>query len=180
MARRVPIGEMLLAQGRIDALQLQSALAHQRQWGGRLGHALVALGFVTEADLLKVVGQQIGVPFVEIGDRYVPPAVLGLVPEKLMRQRRIFPLAVASEARRGPLVVALSEPDNLHFLDDIAFACGMAVKPVLAAERDIDRALARHLDGVPPPRAAIDLPEPKKGDRMELVERPHTPRGGHG
>lgn len=179
VARRVPIGEMLLAQGRIDAQQLQSALAHQRQWGGRLGQALVRLGFVTESDLLRLVGQQIGVPFVEIGERYVPPAVLGLVPEKLMRQRRVFPLAVASESRRGPLVVALSEPDNLPFLDDIAFACGMAVKPVLAAERDIERALVRHLDGVSSSRVAIELPAEKKGDRMELVERPHTPRGDH-
>jgi type IV pilus assembly protein PilB len=174
MARRVPIGEMLLAQGRIDATQLGNALAHQRQWGGRLGQALVGLGYVTEPDLLRAIGQQLGVPFVEIGERYVPPAVLSLVPEKLMRERRVFPLAIASEARHGPLVVALSQPDNLPFLDDIAFACGMAVKPVLAAERDIDRALARHLDGVPPP--PIELPEPKKDERMELVERPRTPR----
>lgn len=178
MARRVPIGEMLVAQGRIDAQQLQAALAHQRQWGGRLGQALVSLGFVTESDLLRAVGQQMGVPFVEIGERYVPPAVLSLVPTKLMRQRRVFPLAIASEARRGPLVVALSEPENLPFLDEIAFACGMAVKPVLAAQRDIDHALARHLDGVAPPRAPIELPKQSKGDRMELVERPHTPRGG--
>ena len=174
MAQRVPIGEMLLAQGRIDATQLGNALAHQRQWGGRLGQVLVGLGYVTEPELLRAIGMQLGVPFVEIGERYVPPAVLSLVPEKLMRQRRVFPLAITSEARHGPLVVALSQPDNLPFLDDIAFACGMPVKPVLAAERDIDRALARHLDGVPPP--PIELPEPKKDERMELVERPRTPR----
>ena len=40
---RVPIGEMLIQQGRLDAAQLQSALGHQQQWGGRLGGALVVM-----------------------------------------------------------------------------------------------------------------------------------------
>ena len=60
MPQRVPIGELLMQQGRIDALQLRSALAHQRQWGGRLGRARVALGFVTEPVLLQAVAAQLG------------------------------------------------------------------------------------------------------------------------
>jgi hypothetical protein len=49
---RVRIGELLMRQGRIDELQLQSALAHQSRWGGRLGRAVVHLGFLDEATLL--------------------------------------------------------------------------------------------------------------------------------
>ena len=49
MPQRVPIGELLLKLGRIDPMQLQSALAHQRQWGGRLGRALVGPGVGTRA-----------------------------------------------------------------------------------------------------------------------------------
>jgi type IV pilus assembly protein PilB len=153
MAGRVPIGELLVKQGRIDALQLQSALAHQRQWGGRLGRALVSLGFVTEQVLLQAVGEQLGIPFVEIGARPIPPRVVQLVPEKLIRSRGVVPLELLSESRRGPLLVALSDPDNLATLDEIAFATGMNVKPVLAAEADVANAIARLLGGaVPPPR----------------------------
>jgi len=151
---RTRIGELLVAQGRIDGLQLQSALAHQRQFGGRLGKAIVQLGFMEELALLEAVGAQLGVPLVEIGDRQIPRQVLALVPEKLMRARRALPLARLSEHRRGPLVVALADPGDLAAVDELAFASGLQVKPVLAADEDLDRALARVLDGVDlPPRS---------------------------
>jgi type IV pilus assembly protein PilB len=101
-----------------------------------------------EAAVLEVVGQQLGVPFVEIGNRHIPPQVLSLVPERLMRARRVVPLARLSDGKRGPLVVALPDPGDLAAIDEIAFATGMQVKPVLAAEPDIERALSRVLDGV--------------------------------
>ncbi len=160
MPARVPIGELLVRQGRIDALQLQSALAHQRQWGGRLGRALVSLGFVTEQVLLKAVGEQLGIPFVEIGTRPIPPRVVQLVPEKLIRSRSVVPLELLSESRRGPLLVALSEPDNLATLDEIAFATGMKVKPVLAAEADVAAAIARLLGAAAGPGHAAE-PHPQ-------------------
>ncbi|HEX7487375.1 MAG TPA: hypothetical protein VF341_00590, partial [Anaeromyxobacteraceae bacterium] len=55
--RRVPIGERLVQQGHIDGWQLQSAIAHQRRWGGRLGEAVVGLGFVPEKVVLAEVAQ---------------------------------------------------------------------------------------------------------------------------
>jgi type IV pilus assembly protein PilB len=139
------IGEMLLARGHIDQLQLASALARQRQSGGRLGHSLVSLGFVSESVLLATLAVQLSVPFVVIGDRRVPPSVWRLVPEKLLRSRRIVPLEIDSESKRGELLVALSQPDDLAVLDEITFVTGRPVRPVLAAEADIERALARHL-----------------------------------
>ncbi len=180
MQRRLPIGEMLVGQGRIDALQLTSALAYQRQWGGRIGHALMALGFVSGPVFFSTLGEQLGVPFVEIGNRIVPPAVVKLVPEKLIRMRRVFPLALRPESTRGRLFVALSDPGNLRHLDEVAFAAGMQVQPALASEADIDQAIARHLDGLPAERqmAPIELPDEPE-ERMLLVERPHTTRTFH-
>jgi len=164
---RVRIGEMLVQQGRIDTYQLESALAHQRRWGGRLGRAIVHLGFMKESAVLEAIGAQLGVPFVHVGDRHIPAHVLSLLPQKLVRTRRVLPLARLAESRRGPLVVALADPTDLPTLDEVAFATGMQVKPVLAAEEDLEQAIARLLDGVVAPRAsgfagrrdAIDLPE---------------------
>ncbi len=140
---------MLLARGHIDQHQLASALAHQRQAGGRIGHSLVAMGFVTESVLLSTLAVQLSVPLIAIGDRRVPQSVLRLVPEKLLRTRRILPLALASKSKRDEIIVALSQPDDLRLLDEIAFVTGRTVRPVLAAEADIDQALARHLDQEP-------------------------------
>lgn len=165
---RLRIGEMLVQRGCIDAVQLQSALARQQRWGGRLGRSIVQLGFMDERAMLRTVGDQIGVPFFEIGDRAIPQDVLALVPQRLVRERKALPIERLGNGKRGPLVVALADPSDLRTLDDLAFATGMVVRPVLAAEADLDRAIARLLDGVVAPRRepsfqtredAIDLPE---------------------
>ncbi|MGB8930981.1 MAG: hypothetical protein WCC48_06995 [Anaeromyxobacteraceae bacterium] len=165
MARAL-IGELLVKDGQIDAMQLNSALAHQRRWGGRLGEAMVQLGFLSEDRLLAAVGSQIGTEFVVIGQREVPPFVLSLMPLKLIRSLRAFPLEVVNEHRRATLVVAFADAGDLRAVDEIAFATGLDVKAVLAAKADVDQAISRHLGGVSgtgrPASAgrprAIDLP----------------------
>lgn len=159
---RVRIGELLMRQGRIDELQLQSALAHQSRWGGRLGRAVVHLGFLDEATLLEVVGEQLGTPFITIGDRHVEPSVLALVPPRLIRTRKVLPLAKLAENRRGPLVVALADPGDLGVLDEIGFASGLDVRPALATDADLEQAIDRLLGTpgqAPRRREALDLPE---------------------
>jgi type IV pilus assembly protein PilB len=159
---RVRIGELLMQKGSIDELQLQSALAHQSRWGGRLGRAVVHLGFLEEATLLEVLGEQLNTPFITIGDRPVAPAVLQTIPAKLIRGRKILPLAKLTESRRGPLVVALADPGDLGMLDEISFVTGLDVRPVLATEADLDQAIDRLVGtaGSPPGRhAPLDLPE---------------------
>jgi type IV pilus assembly protein PilB len=173
---RVRIGEMLVQQGRLHPSQLQVALAHQRQWGGRLGGAIVHLGFLGAPVLLEALGQQMGMPFVEIGDRIIPPKVLGLVPRKVAQARRVLPLELIPDGRRWVVVVAVGDPVDLSVMDELEFVTGLKVRPVLAAEEDLDRALERYL-GIPQrPRAtggfaartdAIDLePEHGRGGRL--------------
>lgn len=162
---RVRIGEMLVQLGRIDPDQLQVALAHQRQWGGRLGGAIVRLGFLAEPALLDVVGQQLGVPFVVIGDREIAPKVLALVPRRLAEARRALPLELTADGRRGALVVALGDPSDLRIIDELSFVTGLAVRPVLAGEEDLDHALERHLGIAPRTRAPTGF-----GGRKDAID----------
>lgn len=159
---RPRIGELLLRHGRLDALQLQSALAHQARWGGRLGRAVVHLGFLDEATVLEAVAEQLGTPFITVGDRPVDPAVLALVPERLIRARKVLPLALLKERRRGPLVVALADPGDLSVIDELTFVTGLDVRPALATEADLERAIERLLGPVAGPArrpAPVELPE---------------------
>jgi type IV pilus assembly protein PilB len=150
---RTRIGEILVQLGRLEPDQLEAALAHQARWGGRLGGAIVRLGFLGEPAVLDAIGRQLGVPFVEIGDREIAPNVLALVPRKLAQARRVLPLELGREGRRGTLVVAVGDPSDLAVIDELAFVTGLKVRPVLAGELDLDRALERHLGIAPPPRA---------------------------
>ena len=179
---RLRIGELLVQQGRIDAVQLQSALAHQARWGGRLGRALVQLGFVPERTVLEAVGGQVGAAYVEIGERVVPREILALVPAKLVRARKVLPLERRA-GLHGALVVALADPGDLSVLDDVAFAAGIPVKPVIASEDDLERAIARHLDGTVPRR---EVGFEHREDAIALDDAPGTiplvrdPQGGPG
>jgi type IV pilus assembly protein PilB len=162
MARR-RLGELLIEEGRLDPVQLQSAMAHQSRWGGRLGQALVNMGLCSEPVVMQVLARQLGVRFVEIGDKTVPAAVLHLVPERLIRKYKAFPVGVMG-GRRGPLVVALGDPADLRLVDDLAFATGMGVEAALATPGDIEQAIARHLDGTTArPTREIDLPQGDPG-----------------
>ncbi len=160
MTSRLPLGQILMQQGRLDQYQLLSALAHQQRWGGRIGEAIAALGFVPETEVLATVARQLGVPFVRVGDQLVAPAVLRRVPEKLVRARKVFPLAILSGSRRGPLVVATNDPQNLYALDEVAFASGLSVKAALAGAADVERAIERHYGNGRPSwgESAVELP----------------------
>jgi Type II secretion system (T2SS), protein E, N-terminal domain len=145
VTHRIPIGQMLVQAGRIDAGQLACALAHQQQRGGRLGEALVALRLVTEQALLSTLAQQHGVRYVWIGEQSVPPEIVRLVPPAFIRARRILPLALAPNMHRGKLFVAASAPIDPAALDELALLTGMTVRAVLVGEGDLDRAIARHV-----------------------------------
>ena len=155
----IPIGQILVQKGYIDPWQVQSALAHQRCWGGRLGEALVKLGFISEPVLLTELARQLGVAYVEIGNRQIPDAVVRLVPEKLIRARKVFPAAFAWQGKRNLLVVVTSEPQNLVALDEVAFASGKKVKAALGSESDVEQAIERHL-GPTAPWNSTAVPRP--------------------
>jgi type IV pilus assembly protein PilB len=157
MRRQVLIGEMLVEGGRIDLHQLRSALAWQRRWGGRLGNALLALGWLDERSLATALSRQLGIAQVDLDDLDVPETVVRLVPERIQRERGIMPVALLAESRRGPLLIATSDPLDVVALDEVAFASGKRVRPLLAAPSDIVRAHGRHLDGWRF-RVPVDLP----------------------
>ncbi len=168
---RARLGQMLLDAGCINQVQLNSAIAHQDRWNTRIGEALVALGYLSERTMLATLAQQLGVPYVELGDRRIPRAVLDLVPLSIIRRRHLVPLGLLQQAHhRGPLLVAVSDPADLSSLDEVAFAAGFPVKAVLASQADVDQTIHRHFEGLHTshPRA-LDLP-PDPGP-ITLIKR---------
>jgi type IV pilus assembly protein PilB len=175
LSTQVPIGQRLVRQGSIEVWQLQSALVNQKRWGGRLGEALVRMGFVSEPVVLAEVARQLGVPYVELRTREVLTAVVRMIPERIIRSRKVFPVALTSQPGRGHLQVATVEPQNLALLDDLAFATGTRVQLVLASERDIEIAIERHLGPGARSQGEVEVPgdDPKRpmqvvpfGDRL--------------
>src|SRR5918911_264601 len=70
------LGQMLVAANLIDEVQMQIALAEQRQSGKRFGSTLVDLKFIDENVLAAFLSKQIDVPCISLLHIEVPKKVM--------------------------------------------------------------------------------------------------------
>src|SRR5262249_53410088 len=106
---RMRIGDMLVKAGLIDEMQLQAALAQQKQWGGKLGDILVDQGMLDEMMLWLGLSKQLDVPLISLPELVIPPDVLPLIPYDTCEKLDIFP--ILREERT--LTIATSDPNNI-------------------------------------------------------------------
>ncbi|MBI5746397.1 MAG: type II secretion system protein GspE, partial [Nitrospirae bacterium] len=113
--KRKMLGEMLIAEGLLSKEQLERALTEQKQHGGRIGSILKGLGFVTEEDIIKVLGKQLGIQHVVLANVIIDPDLLKVIPETLARRYQVMPISKRDKA----LTVAMVDPLNVFAIDDI-------------------------------------------------------------
>src|SRR5437870_8329904 len=133
------LGEILVKENLITADQLKQAMAHQRQNGGRLGTALMKLGFVSDDEITEVLSRQYGVPSINLKYYEVDPAVIKLIPQDTAVRYQIVPLSRVGST----LTIAMIDPTNVFAMDDIKFMTGFNVEPVVASESAISEAIAK-------------------------------------
>src|SRR5437762_5758915 len=136
----VRIGELLLKEKRITADQLQQALTHQKSNGGKLGFNLVKLGFVKEEEITELLGEEYGVPSINLAQFQIDPAVVKLVPPETAQKYQIIPLSRSGAS----LTIAMTDPTNVFAMDDIKFMTGYNVEPVVASETAITEAVQKY------------------------------------
>jgi type IV pilus assembly protein PilB len=139
------LGQMLIDEGFIDNTQLQAALSYQREWGGRLGAIFLKKGFISEKDMIAVLEKQLGIKCISI-ESYGKPShdVLNMVRLDIAKKHTIFPV----KFEKNLLLLAISDPTDLKSLDDLNFMLGVRIKPLLALESDIQKAIAIHYEGI--------------------------------
>ena len=142
MAERKKLGELLIEAKVISAQQLQVALSHQKQWGGRLGHAMIDKGFLTEDVLVKFLSLQLNFPSVTLSKLKINMDVLQRVPRDMQEKHSVVPIAILKEGKRESLILAMCDPTDMAALDEVGFATGLKVKPVIATESAIKKFLS--------------------------------------
>lgn len=143
MARK-KLGEMLMERGLIDVDQLNSALAYQRHWGHRLGTALLAKGFITEGQLMKVLGEELGVTVIDLADIQADWDAIRLLNARFCETHELFPVALDDSRGRSRLVCAMADALNVAAIDEIEFTTGCKVRVVLAPVSQIHSAIRRY------------------------------------
>jgi len=134
------LGKLLMDRGLITENQLQQALDEQRYTGKLLGRTLVELGFVREEDILKTLGMQAGIEFVDLPKMKISKEVLVKVSPTIVKIYKVMPIKFED----GTLTIAMSDPLNVNISDDLRFMLGYNIKGVIAKEDDITEAIHKY------------------------------------
>jgi Type II secretion system (T2SS), protein E, N-terminal domain len=107
-AKRLPLGALLREAGLLDPAEIDFALVRAKEQGRRLGEIVIEYGLVTQNDIVRLVAEQRGVPYVDIAPLAVDPAAAKLLPADYARELRTLPIGFM----RGLPVVALADPSD--------------------------------------------------------------------
>jgi type IV pilus assembly protein PilB len=133
------LGELLFARGLVSLEELDTALTMQRERGLRLGEMLVEMGALSSAQLGEVLGEHLGVRYVDLAAETLDPMLTSIIPEGLARRHRA--VVVARDEHR--LVVAMANPKDVFAIDDLQMLTGEVVDPVLADSEHLNAAIDR-------------------------------------
>ena len=133
-------GDVLLKKGLLDQRQLEMS-RHAQTEGTRLDQAAVELGFITEEEALRPLGEEVGLDFIDLSEAEIDLSLLERFPPRYIHREGLFPIKQSN----GALVVATSDPFNLYPIDELGAATGKTVIPVLAARAEIDKLTKTHL-----------------------------------
>jgi len=131
---RQNLGEMLVAANLIDQVQMQIALAEQRQSGKRFGSTLVDLQFIDENVLAAFLSKQMDVPCISLLHIDVPKKVVRKMNRDLAIQCRAIPVRIDDD---GKLEVAMVDPTDVDTIVKLEEATLMTVAPLIAPESSI-------------------------------------------
>ena len=135
--RRKLIGQILKERGHVHEGHVQEALSVQRAKGGLIGKILVDLGRLTTAQLQLALGVQQGFEVVDLDQVEVPPDVVKRVDASSATVFKVVPV----KQEGGTLFVALADPLNAHFLQELEVLAGCEVKGLIADGEQIEKKL---------------------------------------
>lgn len=167
MAERKKLGDLLKEAGLIDDFQLEAALSHQRNWGGKLGSIIVELEFAREEDIARVIADKLRIPYANLFEPEISADTVSILKPEIAKKFGVMPVKKDGKS----LTLAMSDPMDIDTMDNIRFNTGMTIKPVLSMASEIKDAIRKYYDNEPVTRK--DVPAfretAKTAGKMELV-----------
>lgn len=138
--RNKRLGDLLVEVGFITPKQLEEALHKQKLTGKKIGEILIDDSMVSEADMIKALEMQLGIPYTDISKIYIDPEVPKLINENLARRHVLIPI----KREKNKLTVAMADPLNIFARDDVNIATGLDIEPVISNSDKILNAIDRY------------------------------------
>jgi type IV pilus assembly protein PilB len=136
--------EKLVQDGLLDEAAMADAQRGAKEARQNLVTYLVGKNIVDAREIAITAAAMFGVPLLDLDAIAVDLDVIKLVSEKLLHKHRVMPLM--KRGRR--LFVAISDPTNLHGIDEIRFSTSMNVEPVVVEEDKLQKILGKAMEQV--------------------------------
>jgi len=160
--------ELLVKENLLTPDQAQKATAEQRRSGERLTAVLKRLGFLSEEDLLDFLSRKYGIPVINLQRVEVTEEITRLVRKEIAQKYQVFPVRKVGNT----LTLALSDPTVVLAIDDVQFATGLHVIPVLASDTAIKEAIDKfYADSAAKIDEILKTEAQVGADALELVQQ---------
>lgn len=134
------IGQMLIDAGILTAEDLEKGLKEQQKSGQFICTILIEMGLLQEDMVLPILARQLNMPFVKTKALDIKSEVISQVPAKFATHYKLIPIALEGNV----ISLAVTDPLDVHTLDDLKLLLGLEIKPVLAGEKDILESIRRY------------------------------------
>lgn len=160
--------DILLKRAVVTQELVNEAKKEAQKTGVSLPAALVRLGFISEEDIAKILADEMGVPYMNLGGYIIDPEVIKIVPEDVARKFKVVPMFKIGDS----LTIAMENPPDIVAIDEIRKKSKFNnIEPVLSLGRDIDSAIEQYYGVTGSVEDVIKgIPKPKEGMPEELGE----------
>jgi general secretion pathway protein E len=162
------LGEILVDAGLITPEQLAHAVEESRQSGKRLGDYLQDEEMVAAEDVALALSLQLNLPIIDLTRHRVQPEALALIPEDYAREHDLIPVDLTGDS----LVVVMSDPLNIHVLEDLRARARRIIQPAVGIPKDIREAINRNYVGWNEIERQISLVAPRAADTAADEDEP--------
>jgi type IV pilus assembly protein PilB len=136
--------QRLIQDGLVDEKTMTQAMTAAKESNANLVSHLVAHGIANAREIAIAASQEFGVPLLDLDSVQPDLDTIKLVSDKLLAKHRVLPLV-----KRGKrLFVAVSDPTNLHALDEIKFQTGLSIEAVVVEEDKLQRVGTKAIEQV--------------------------------
>jgi len=128
---------ILVECGIVTEVQVEQALARQRETGNMIGETLVELGFTSEENIGWALSKQLGIPYVDVHPDAIDSEQVRRFPEAMLRRVQALPLF----GSRNEITIAMADPTDKDAVQELRSVGSGALSLVIGSPGSIRRAI---------------------------------------
>ncbi|MEM9479632.1 MAG: GspE/PulE family protein [Verrucomicrobiota bacterium] len=135
--------DLMKSRGYIDIAQSNEIEEIVNTSGGDVVEELANFGILEQTQTYAVIAEELGAEYVDLAEYTPPQELITTIPAGMARLHGAFPVNTDGQT----LFVALTDPLNPQALEDLRFALGREISPVVADHHQVEAKIAQFYGG---------------------------------